>query len=130
VSSTFEVSAPGTSSSAILSPSSSPINGAAAGSTTRSGLTTCCGCYDCYSINAELLDYDYTYDDSNKIPQPLPRHRERGEPYIDTYNDQPWSWTFGTHEQVRLVGLFLIPTSLCQFYSFRKRIWEPTQPHT
>jgi hypothetical protein len=33
--------------------------------------------------------------------QPLPRIRERGEFYMDSYNDQPTSWSFGTNENVR-----------------------------
>jgi hypothetical protein len=42
-------------------------------------------------------------DDSNSIRrrrQPLPRIRARGEYYIDTFNDEPWSWTMGTNEAV------------------------------
>ena len=57
--------------------------------------------FECYNPRSELLEYDYNYDDSNKPPQPYPRLRERGEYYIDSYNDQPWSWTFGTNENVR-----------------------------
>jgi hypothetical protein len=55
----------------------------------------------CYSVKDELLEYDYNYDDSNKPPQEYPRIRERGEYYVDSYNEQPWSFTFGTHETVR-----------------------------
>lgn len=55
----------------------------------------------CYSVKSELLEYDYNYDDSNKPPQDYPRIRDRGEYYVDSYNDQPWSFTFGTHETVR-----------------------------
>lgn len=55
----------------------------------------------CYSVKDELLEYDYNYDDSNKPAQEYPRIRERGEYYVDSYNDQPWSFTFGTHETVR-----------------------------
>jgi len=57
-------------------------------------------CLDCYNYKSELLEYDYNYDDASKPPQPYPRIRERGEYYIDTYNDQPWGCTFGTHENV------------------------------
>ena len=57
-------------------------------------------CIECYNPNKEKLEYDYQYDDTNKPPQPYPRIRERGEYYIDTYNDQPWSWSFGTNERV------------------------------
>jgi hypothetical protein len=65
-------------------------------------------CLDCgYHPGKELLEYDYTYDegphnateDRLKPPQPYPRIRERGEYYIDSYNDQPAGWTFGTNEQ-------------------------------
>jgi hypothetical protein len=69
-------------------------------------------CLDCgYHPGKELLEYDYTYDegphnatgDRLKPQQPYPRIRERGEYYIDSYNDQPAGWTFGTNEQVRCV---------------------------
>lgn len=64
-------------------------------------------CLCCHtSEKLEYLDYDYTKDDirnTNKTakPQPYPRIRERGEYYIDTFNDQPWACTFGTGEHVR-----------------------------
>ena len=59
-------------------------------------------CMECYDPQKELLEYDYTKAKlANGDPQPYPRIRDRGEYYIDTYNDQPWSWTFGTHEKVR-----------------------------
>jgi hypothetical protein len=63
-------------------------------------------CLECYNPRSELLEYDYTYDEtlSNRPPQPMPRIRERGEPYVDSYNDMPWSWSFGTHESVRVGG--------------------------
>ena len=75
--------------------------------------TYCGGCIECYNPDLERLEYDYNYDDlatssggadnkSNKPPQPYPRIRERGEYYIDSFNDQPWSWTFGNHESVSL----------------------------
>ena len=53
----------------------------------------------------EYLDYDYTYDDTTpgkRKPQPYPRIRERGEYYIDSFNDQPWACTFGTGEHVSM----------------------------
>ena len=59
-------------------------------------------CLECYNPSSEMLEYDYNYDDSNKPPQPYPRIRERGEYYVDSYNDQPWSWTFGTNENVSM----------------------------
>jgi hypothetical protein len=63
----------------------------------------------CYNYRTEVLDYDYTWDDAARGgPQPYPRTRERGEPYIDSYNDQPWSWSAGTNERVRTdIGLQL-----------------------
>ena len=62
-----------------------------------------CGCFECYSPGREYLEYDYTYDDVNgkKPPQNYPRIRERGEYYIDSYNSEPWSCSFGTAETVR-----------------------------
>ena len=78
-----------------------------------------CGC--CASETLEYLDYDYTYDDvsagskSRKPPQPYPRIRERGEYYIDTFNDQPWACTFGTGEHVRLRCISFI--MLCYWFT-------------
>ena len=61
------------------------------------------GCIECYQPSREVLEYDYTYDDTNgkKPPQAYPRIRERGEYYIDSYNGEPWSCSFGTAESVR-----------------------------
>ena len=48
----------------------------------------------------ELLDYDYTYDVIIRgRPQPPPRERERGEMYIDSFNSDSWSCSFGTKEE-------------------------------
>lgn len=64
-------------------------------------------CIECYNPKKEMLEYDYTYEETstNKRkkgqPQQFPRIRERGEYYIDSFNDQPWNWTFGTNESVR-----------------------------
>lgn len=58
-------------------------------------------CCECYDPSKELLEYDYSNTNPHKDPSAFPRIRERGEYYIDSYNDQPWSWTFGTHERVR-----------------------------
>ena len=62
-----------------------------------------CGCIECYAPSREVLEYDYTYDDvsGKKPPQNYPRIRERGEYYIDSYNGEPWSCSFGTNESVR-----------------------------
>jgi hypothetical protein len=74
-------------------------------------------CLECYNPRSELLEYDYTYDEtlSNRPPQPMPRIRERGEYYVDSYNDQPWSWSFGTHESVRFLYKKNICASMCWF---------------
>jgi hypothetical protein len=66
-----------------------------------------CGCIECYIPSRELLEYDYTYDDvsGKKPPQSYPRIRERGEFYIDSFNGEPWSCSFGTAEKV---SLFLV----------------------
>lgn len=60
-----------------------------------------CGCVECYAPRRESLEYDYTYDDvsGNKPAQAYPRIRERGEFYIDSYNGEPWSCSFGTAEK-------------------------------
>lgn len=61
-----------------------------------------CGCIECYKPSREMLEYDYTYDDvsGKKPPQSYPRIRERGEFYIDSFNGEPWSCSFGTAEKV------------------------------
>ena len=60
------------------------------------------GCIECYQPSREYLEYDYTYDDTSgkKPPQAYPRIRERGEYYIDSFNGEPWSCSFGTAENV------------------------------
>jgi hypothetical protein len=58
-------------------------------------------CCECYDPSKEMLEYDYSSGTSSKDPSSFPRIRERGEYYIDSFVDQPWSWTFGTHERVR-----------------------------
>ena len=62
-----------------------------------------CGCTEVYLPGREVLEYDYTYDDvsGKKPPQSYPRIRERGEFYIDSFNGEPWSCSFGTAEKVR-----------------------------
>jgi hypothetical protein len=54
------------------------------------------------------LDYDYVAANQNggsgTSKTPHPRIRERGEFYIDSFNDQPWSWSFGTNEMVCTVA--------------------------
>jgi hypothetical protein len=52
-----------------------------------------------YDASSEHLEYDYTYDESVRGgPQPAPRLRKKGEPYIDSFNGEPWSCSFGTSE--------------------------------
>lgn len=60
---------------------------------------TICNCQ--YDPRGERLEYDYTYDETahGGKPQSLPRIRERGEYYIDSWNGQPWECTFGTNEE-------------------------------
>jgi hypothetical protein len=62
-------------------------------------------CQECCAVgfdwDSELLEYDYSrLDRDNK--QLLPRVRERGEYYIDSYNTEKWHCTFGTYEEVCL----------------------------
>ena len=68
-------------------------------------------CCECYDYKKEYLEYDYALVDEKNTGNPSappqqqqqqahPRIRARGEYYIDSYNDQPWSWTFGTAEKV------------------------------
>jgi hypothetical protein len=68
------------------------------------GFQTHCGCLECYHPGAETLDYNYTAANQNgnssSSKTQHPRIRERGEFYIDSFNDQPWSWSFGTNEMV------------------------------
>jgi hypothetical protein len=59
-----------------------------------------CGCGSLVGHN-ERLEYDYSSRNNKKKNV---RCRERGEYYIDSYNDLPMSWSFGTHETVRVVG--------------------------
>jgi hypothetical protein len=71
----------------------------------RSCLSSGCGC----QIDpAEYLDYTFTYNKHGEATIPdaatvsdlsLPRIRAPGEHYIDSYNDQPWSFSFGTGEE-------------------------------
>lgn len=75
----------------------------------RTCLSSACGCQ---IDSSEYLDYSFTYDKNNDavIPeysdsdqsrpkQPLPRIREPNEHYIDSFNDQPWAFSFGTGEE-------------------------------
>jgi len=78
----------------------------------RTCLRGTCGCME-YNARKEYLDYDYEaaaryYSSSEsslmksgvKDPPPkLPRIRERGEYYVDSFNDSPWTCGFGTGEE-------------------------------
>jgi hypothetical protein len=59
-----------------------------------------CGCR--YRPSVEKLEYDYSKDETSKAGkhQPLPRIRQRGEYYIDSFNAESWACTFGTQEEV------------------------------
>jgi len=78
---------------------------------------TICDCQ--YDPKGEKLEYDYNYDETAKgKPQPMPRIRERGEYYIDSWNGQPWACTFGTNEEVSgtcFMSLFML--ILCFYHS-------------
>lgn len=57
-----------------------------------------CGCQ--IDFSRERLEYNYNLDDTlTDNAQPLPRSRERGEYYIDSYNGEPWTCSFGTTEE-------------------------------
>jgi len=62
-------------------------------------LKQACGCQ--YSPSAETLEYDYTLDETSLKgkQQPLPRIRQRGEYYIDTFNAESWTCALGTNEE-------------------------------
>ena len=78
-------------------------------------LRQCCGCK--YNPKVEKLEYDYSKDyngvgsgstgggggatavDTGKNGK-LPRIRQRGEYYIDSYNGETWNCAFGTNEEV------------------------------
>lgn len=74
--------------------------------------TNMCGCCPANDFRKETLEYNYALEqqqqstaasngDVIKKPiQPYPRIRTRGEYYIDTFNDEPWSFTMGTNELV------------------------------
>ena len=83
-------------------------------------LRTVCGCQ--YNPLTDRLEYDYNYDDAahqNK-PQPLPRIRKRGEYYVDSFNGESWSCTFGTHEEVRQppTHIYIFFQPVHPFFSF------------
>lgn len=54
-------------------------------------------CGPCGVSNSEYLEYDYSKSNNKQCI----RVRERNEYYIDSFNDQPLSWTCGTNEYVR-----------------------------
>jgi hypothetical protein len=93
-------------------PSGNKLNGdsdSAVQFAVNNGFQTHCGCLECYHPATETLDYDYTSASTNNMSsssssssnaQQPARIRERGEFYIDSFNDQPWNWSFGTNEMV------------------------------
>ena len=62
-----------------------------------------------YFPTYEKLEYDYaleakkTKNGRSITNQPLPRIRQRGENYVDSFNDEPWKCAFGTNEEVGLL---------------------------
>ena len=63
-----------------------------------SALRQACGCTDYDPVN-ERLEYDYAYDEAKRgSKQPTPRIRVKGEPYLDSFNGEPWRCSFGTGE--------------------------------
>lgn len=65
----------------------------------RTCLDSACG--GCNIDSSEYLEYDFSYKESRNggARQPFPRIRSPGERYIDTHNDAPWSFSFGTGEE-------------------------------
>lgn len=59
----------------------------------------CCGRK--YDPVGEMLQYDFSKEvkAGNGKEQPLPRIRQRGEYYIDSFNGESWSCSFGTNEE-------------------------------
>lgn len=75
-----------------------PDGMAARGSEQPSCIRRLCGCTD--NLGAERLEYNYNHDDTNKRKQqPLPRIRQRGEYYVDSFNGESYSCSFGTKEE-------------------------------
>ena len=52
--------------------------------------------------DAELLVHNFNKSDRGNESL-LPRVRERGEYYIDSYNMEKWNCSFGTYEEVRIL---------------------------
>jgi len=55
----------------------------------------------------EYLKYNYTLSERDMEQQPLPRSRDRGEYYIDSYNMEKWNCSFGTLEEVKFDPLYM-----------------------
>mmetsp|Transcript_11294 Transcript_11294/g.15821 ORF Transcript_11294/g.15821 Transcript_11294/m.15821 type:complete len:408 (+) Transcript_11294:257-1480(+) len=83
--------------------SNTPLPDAVNAATTNSPWTTFCQncCAQGYDPRTEKLEYNYTYQDAQglKPPQPFPRIRNRGEMYVDSFNDQSWNCSLGTNEE-------------------------------
>jgi hypothetical protein len=90
----------------------------------------CTDAYQCMCLvpvyphyKQEYLEYNYhpsynsTTNESTAASSSNVRIRHRGEYYIDSYNDQSKSFTFGTNENVRgsLFVLVLLPPQRCCF---------------
>lgn len=86
-----------------------PATAAAAASIPRNSEPSCfrmmCGCR--YNPSVEWLEYDYARVATKPMDgekqgktQPPPRIRQRGEYYIDSFNGEPWTCSFGTNEEV------------------------------
>jgi len=67
---------------------------------TKGGNNSCLGSLcGCQISKSEYLEYDYDYKPGRGKTQPPPRIRANGEYYIDTFNEQPWAFSFGTGEE-------------------------------
>lgn len=90
------------------------INGKLDSNANNNGVTTAnsldeepnCGRVCCnrkYDPVGERLEYDFSKNanSGNGKEPPLPRIRQRGEYYIDSFIGESWSCSFGTNEEVR-----------------------------
>lgn len=71
---------------------------------TSSGIRLLCGCE--YNPSTDRLEHDFSRDDNSEKgdkPKQIVRIRERGEHYVDSYNGESKSCSFGTNEEVCLL---------------------------
>jgi len=96
--STFQINQSGGNQKDNFCPEVQPTNKSSADSAFGC-FRSACGCQ--YNPNTDKLEYDYTYDDTapGSKPQPLPRIRQRGEYYVDSYNGDSFNCSFGTNEE-------------------------------